>query len=65
LVALKMKGETADELIGFARDLVLVNAAAALVASDRAESWKAGVAMAAQSIDSGAARAALEALKAF
>jgi anthranilate phosphoribosyltransferase len=50
---------------GPARDLVLVNAAAALVASDRAESWKAGVAMAAQSIDSGAARAALEALKAF
>lgn len=50
---------------GPARDLVLVNAAAALVTAGRAEDWKAGVAIAEQSIDSGAARAALEALRAF
>jgi anthranilate phosphoribosyltransferase len=50
---------------GPARDLVLVNAAAALVTAGRADDWKAGVAMAEQSIDTGAARAALEALRAF
>lgn len=50
---------------GPARDLVLVNAAAALVTAGRADEWKAGVAMAEESIDSGAARAALAALRAF
>lgn len=50
---------------GPARDLVLVNAAAVLVAAERAADWKEGVAIAAHSIDSGAAKAALEALKAF
>lgn len=50
---------------GPARDLVLVNAAAALVIAGRAADWKAGVAIAEESIDSGAARAALEALRAF
>jgi anthranilate phosphoribosyltransferase len=50
---------------GPARDLVLVNAAAALVTAGRAEDWKAGVALAGESIDSGAALAALHALKAL
>jgi anthranilate phosphoribosyltransferase len=49
---------------GPARDLVLVNASAALVAAGRAEHWKHGVEIAALSIDSGAAREALEKLKA-
>jgi anthranilate phosphoribosyltransferase len=44
------------------RDMVLVNAAAALVAGGRARDFKEGVALAAQSIDSGAARGKLEAL---
>jgi len=47
------------------RDIVLVNASAALVAAGRASSWLAGVAMAAASIDSGAAREKLESLAAF
>lgn len=47
------------------RDVVLVNAAAALVAARRASGFKDGVALAAQSIDSGAARGKLEALVAF
>jgi len=49
---------------GPARDIVLVNAAAALVAANRAGNWKEGVALAAKSIDSGAAKAKLKALKA-
>jgi len=49
---------------GPARDIVLVNAAAALVAANRAGNWKEGVALAAKSIDSGAAEAKLKALKA-
>ena len=44
------------------RDIVLMNAAAALVAGARARDLKDGVAVAAQSIDSGAARGKLEAL---
>ncbi len=44
------------------RDAVLLNAAAALVIADRAADLKEGVAMAAQSIDSGAAKAKAEAL---
>jgi anthranilate phosphoribosyltransferase len=44
------------------RDIVLINAAAGLVVSDRAASLKDGVAIAARSIDSGAARARLDAL---
>lgn len=42
------------------RDFVLLNAAAALVAGDAAASLKEGVALAAHTIDSGAALAALE-----
>jgi anthranilate phosphoribosyltransferase len=44
------------------RDIVLMNAAAALVAGARARDLKEGVALAAQSIDDGAARRKLDAL---
>ena len=44
------------------RDIVLMNSAAALVAGARARDFKEGVALAARSIDGGAARAKLEAL---
>ncbi|HVB98508.1 MAG TPA: anthranilate phosphoribosyltransferase [Candidatus Dormibacteraeota bacterium] len=47
------------------RDAVLANAAAALVAAGRAEGFREGVAVAAQSIDSGAAAEKLEALIRF
>jgi anthranilate phosphoribosyltransferase len=47
------------------RDIVLVNAAAAFVAAGKAESVREGVSLAASSIDSGAARAKLEALARF
>ena len=47
------------------RDIVLMNAAAALVAGLRAHDLKEGVALAAQSIDSGEARARLERLAAL
>jgi anthranilate phosphoribosyltransferase len=44
------------------RDIVLLNSAAALMIAGKAADLKAGVALAAQSIDSGAARKALETL---
>jgi len=47
------------------RDVVLVNAAAALVVAGRAASFAEGMAVAAESIDSGAARRKLEDLAAF
>jgi anthranilate phosphoribosyltransferase len=47
------------------RDIVLMNAAAALVAGGRARDLKEGVGLAAQSIDSGAARDKLQALVAL
>ena len=47
------------------RDFVCINAAAALVAAGRAADFKEGARLAAQSIDSGAAREKLEALIAF
>ena len=47
------------------RDVVLVNAAAALVVAGRATSFTEGMAVAAESIDSGAARRKLEELAAF
>lgn len=50
---------------GPARDVVLLNAAAALVAAGRADTLADGVRLAADSIDSGAARAKLDALVAF
>jgi anthranilate phosphoribosyltransferase len=50
---------------GAHRDIVLINAAAALVAAGRAKEFLDGMHLAAQSIDSGAARKKLEALIAF
>jgi anthranilate phosphoribosyltransferase len=47
------------------REIVLANAAAALVAAGRARDFLDGVRLAAESIDSGAARGRLEALVAF
>ncbi|WP_432449690.1 anthranilate phosphoribosyltransferase [Aliiroseovarius marinus] len=47
------------------RDAVLFNAAAALVVADKAADLKEGVAMAAESIDRGAAKAKIEALAAL
>jgi anthranilate phosphoribosyltransferase len=51
--------------MGPRRDIVLMNAAAALVAGGRANELKEGVPLAAQSIDSGAARERLERLVGF
>lgn len=51
-----------DGAPGAYRDAVLLNAAAALVVADRAADLRDGVAQAAESIDSGAARAKLAAL---
>lgn len=45
------------------RDVVLLNAAAALLAADRVRSLKEGVQLAAESIDGGAARRVLESLR--
>jgi anthranilate phosphoribosyltransferase len=47
------------------RDFVCINAAAALVAAGRAANFQDGVRLAAEAIDSGAARARLDALIAF
>ncbi|BBO85259.1 anthranilate phosphoribosyltransferase [Desulfosarcina ovata subsp. sediminis] len=47
------------------RDVVLLNSAAALVACQKAADLPAGIAMAAESIDNGAARQKLEALVAY
>jgi anthranilate phosphoribosyltransferase len=48
---------------GAPRDIVLMNASLALVAARKAANWKSGVALAARSIDSGAALAKLAALR--
>jgi anthranilate phosphoribosyltransferase len=50
---------------GPARDIVLVNAAAALVAAGKASDFREGVRLAGRSIDSGAARAKVDALARF
>lgn len=50
---------------GARREIVCLNAAAALVAGDRAEDFREGLELAARSIDSGAARSKLEALVAY
>jgi anthranilate phosphoribosyltransferase len=50
---------------GARRDIVLMNAAAALVAGGRARDLKEGVELGAHSVDSGAARDRLERLVAF
>lgn len=49
-----------DGKMGSARDIILVNASAAAQAAGKASTWKEGAALAAQAIDSGRARAALE-----
>jgi anthranilate phosphoribosyltransferase len=51
-----------DSEKGAYRDIVLLNAAAALMVSDRAKDVKEGIGLAAQSLDSGAAGAKLDAL---
>jgi len=71
-----LKGGTADENATFLRsvlvgdpgprrDAVLMNAAAALVAGDRASSFKQGIALAGEAIDSGSALAKLDQLIEF
>jgi anthranilate phosphoribosyltransferase len=45
------------------RDAVILNAAAALIVASRTEGWREGAAMAARSIDSGAAQNSLERLR--
>jgi anthranilate phosphoribosyltransferase len=57
--------EVLDGARGARRDIVLVNAAAALVAVGRARDFREGVALAAGAIDSGAARGKAEALVRF
>ena len=54
-----------DGELGPARDVVLANAAGALVAADRADNLEDGAALAADAIDSGAARAKLDAFVAL
>ena len=49
--------------VGAKRDIVLMNAAAALVVADRVESLEEGLIIGARSIDSGAAFGKLEALR--
>ncbi|MCL3883453.1 anthranilate phosphoribosyltransferase [Marivita sp. GX14005] len=51
-----------DGAKGAYRDAVLLNAAAALIVADRADDLKTGAEMAAESIDSGAAKARVDAL---
>ena len=68
-------GEPAENAVAFRalldgapsayRDAVLFNAAAALIVADKAADLKSGVEMAAESIDSGAAKAKIEALAAL
>lgn len=53
-----LTGET-----GAPRDIVLMNSSLALVAAGKASDWKSGVALAALSIDSGAANRKLDALR--
>jgi len=57
IIRMLLEGEA-----GPRRDIVLMNAAAALVAGARARDLKEGVGLAAQSIDGGAARRKLESL---
>ena len=47
------------------RDVVLLNTAAALVASQKAEDLKSGIAQAEQAIDSGAAMSKLQSLATY
>ena len=65
-VAARLHGRGALEAEhGPRRDIILANAAAALVAAGHANDFLEGVRQAAHSIDTGAARAKLDALIAF
>ena len=74
-LASNLGGEPAENAVAFRalldgeasayRDAVLFNAAAALVVADKVGDLKSGVEMAAESIDSGAAKAKIEALAAL
>ncbi len=55
-------GKDSDDRAAAARDIVLINAAAALTVADLAKDLHAGLTLAAAAIDSGAAQAALEKL---
>ncbi len=57
--------ELLEGTAGPRRDITLVNAAAGLVAAERASGWVEGMRLASESLDSGAARRKLEALAAF
>jgi anthranilate phosphoribosyltransferase len=50
---------------GAPREIVLINAAVALVAAGKASNFREGTALAAESIDSGAAQRKLDALRAI
>ena len=58
----RMLTEVLEGKTGPARDVVLMNAGAALLAADRASDFQEGIVMAAESIDSGSALAKLDAL---
>ena len=62
---LAIANEVLDGAPGPQRDIVLVNASAALVAAGRAETFREGMRLAGSSIDSGAARAKVAALRAW
>ena len=64
-VNLEIAGSVLGGAGGPQRDIVLVNAAAALVAAGRAETFLEGMALGVMSIDSGAARGKVEALAEF
>jgi anthranilate phosphoribosyltransferase len=59
------RGILAGNIIGPMRDIVVLNAAAALLAADKAENWETAIAMATDSINSGNATKKLDALIAF
>jgi len=63
--ACEIAGEILAGAPGPPRDIVLVNAAAALVAAGKARSFREGMSLAAAAIDSGAARRKVDALAAF
>jgi len=64
-VNLGIANDVLSGVTGPQRDVVLVNAAAALVAAGKAESFLEGMALGVVSIDSGAARGKVEALAGF
>jgi anthranilate phosphoribosyltransferase len=64
-VNLEIANSVLSGALGPRRDIVLVNAAAALVAAGRAETFLEGMALGVMSIDSGAARGKVEALAGF